>query len=98
MTHAILTALPSINKLKKRSIYLSKIAISVRELEGGPAQFQSSYKASVKYKSSFDNIVTLAKDVRPVSINEYKVTKTLARPFRHGGLLVLLQEPLWNHP
>jgi hypothetical protein len=51
-------------------------------------------------KSSFDNIVEFVKDAlhKIVSADEYKVTARLAGPFKRGGLLVLLQEPLLNHP
>lgn len=100
MSGAILTALPGINQLENDQSARQSFPISVREPEGGPAHFQVSDKASVAYKSSLDNIVALVRDVRPqpVSADEYKVTMTLARPFKRGGLLVLLQEPLWNHP
>ena len=99
-TGAILTALPGINLLENDQSARQSFAISVREAEGGPTQFQSSRKESVAYKSDFDRVVALVNGIRPqrVLADEYKVTTTLAGPFRHGGLLVLLQEPLWNHP
>ena len=94
MTGAILTALLDINLIENDQ---SARQSSIREAEGGPTQFQNSCKA---YKSGFDHVVALVNGVRPqpVFADEYKVTTTLAGPFRHGGLLVLLQEPLWNHP
>ena len=55
---------------------------------------------AITYKQAFENIVSFVKDVREYGLqaDELLVTETLAGPFTSGGLLVLLQEPLANHP
>src|SRR5687767_1645452 len=65
-----------------------------------PVVVRGGRTSSVAYEASFDNIVRLIGSLRrqEVSGDEYNVTKALAGPFRVGGLLVLLQEPLGNHP
>jgi hypothetical protein len=59
-----------------------------------------SHNATSEYKSSFNRIVELIRNLRhlPVSPDELDVTEKLAGPFTSGGLFVLLQEPLWEHP
>lgn len=53
------------------------------------------------YEDIFQSIIDFTAKLRPhepQSLDESKVTETLAEPFTDRGLLVLLQEPLDNHP
>jgi hypothetical protein len=76
------------NPLEDDELGLQSLAISV------------THNATSEYKSSFNRIVELIRNLRdlPVSPDELEVTEKLAGPFTSGGLFVLLQEPLEKHP
>ncbi|KAH8703215.1 hypothetical protein BGW36DRAFT_354647 [Talaromyces proteolyticus] len=51
------------------------------------------------YEYEFENIISFVNNsFRSIPDEERTVTRAFARPFTPGGLLVLLQEPLANHP
>lgn len=60
----------------------------------------SDLRIGEDYFNAFENLHRWAKQLRenPIHISEFNVTKTLAAPFSIGGLLVILMEPLQDHP
>lgn len=52
------------------------------------------------YEAAYEKIVSFIKEdlKHTIGAKEEEVTRVLAGPFTHGGLLILLQEPRLHHP
>ena len=64
------------------------------------SQLEICSSLSNSYSEAFHDIISYIRQIRrkPLSDAEINVTKSLAEPFTCGGLLVILQEPLQEHP
>ncbi|KAF2193553.1 hypothetical protein K469DRAFT_691115 [Zopfia rhizophila CBS 207.26] len=79
---------------------LGAYAPPVDSLTSSFAQVKIDINASKTYSEAFDAIVAKVGEIQKEAIprDELTVTIDLARPFTSGGLLILLWQPLNDHP